>query len=152
MAALRAFLIHDADGMMPQTFQLGDAAMPGYLSLAHAALSLAARRRFAPRFTSGDLVRYVAAVRVARLADGDEFDVDPQVTEGVLRRALGVEGTTPRLDLEPRFRAVIALLGALAESELPSEAEVDELLAEARVLADRRAATDQMRSSGSGHA
>ena len=38
---------------------------------------------------------------------------------------------------------MIALLGALAESELPSEEDVDDLLAEARALADRWAVNDQ---------
>ena len=34
-------------------------------------------RRFAPGFTSPDVIRYVASVRIARLADGSEYDFDP---------------------------------------------------------------------------
>jgi hypothetical protein len=100
-------------------------------------LSVAAVRRFSPRFTSADLVRYVASVRVSRIADGDEYDFDPVAGENVLRYSLGQ--TIPRTpDPAGRFRAVIALLGALVESELSGEEDVDDLLANARELADRR--------------
>ena len=134
-AALRAFLVHDVDEMAPLANQLGEAGMTGYVRLAEAALSVTARKRFAPRFTNADLVRFVAAVRIARLTDGDEFDFDPVIGEYVLRYSLG-QTVTQRLDLESRLRAIIALLDALAESELTDEADLDGLLAEARMLAD----------------
>ena len=76
VAALRAFLIHDPDNTVPLTAQLGDEGIPGYQSLADAALSVAAGQRFTSRFTSADLVRYVASVRVSRMVDGDEYDFD----------------------------------------------------------------------------
>jgi hypothetical protein len=80
--------------------------------------------------------RFVASVRVARIADGEEYDLDPVATEDVLRSVLGQQGAQV-VSGESRLRTVMALLDALAESELSTEADVDGLLAEARELADR---------------
>lgn len=134
VAALRAFLMHDVQETAQATSALGDRGMAGYQRLADAALSVAAVRRFSPRFTSADLVRYVASVRVARISDGAEYDFDPEAGENVLRYSLG-QTISRAPDPAVRFRAVIALLDALAESELSSEEDVDDLLAEARELA-----------------
>jgi len=57
VAALRAFLNHDPDTTVHLTARLGDDGIPGYWYLAEAALSIAAGRRFSPRFTRADLVR-----------------------------------------------------------------------------------------------
>lgn len=141
VAAVRALLLRDAENTVPLTAQLGDEGMLGYQYLLDAALSVAAGRRFPTSFTSADLVRYVAHVRGSRIADGDEYDFDPVIGENVLRSSLGqnVPGTA---DPETRFPAVIALLDALTESELSSEADVDDLLAEARKLAEQRLARE----------
>jgi hypothetical protein len=136
VAALRAFLVLDTDEMAALAYQLGDRGMPGYIRLAEAALVLLARRRFAPRFNSADLVNYVAAVRTARVTDGDEFDFDPVVGEDVLRFSLG-QKPMHQMGLEPQLKATIVLLGGLVETELSSQAEIDDLLTEARELADR---------------
>lgn len=136
MAALRTFLNHDADSMTLLAYQLGEEEMRGYVRLAEAALSVAARRRFAPRFTSADLVHYVASARIARLADGDSYDFDPVVGEEVLRFSLGQQARRT-LDAEARLRAVLALLGALAESELRNESAVNDVLIEARELVEQ---------------
>jgi hypothetical protein len=141
VGALRAFLIHDPDATMQLTAQLGDTGMGGYLSLTQAALSVVAVRRFSPRFTSADLVRYIASVRVSRIAGGTEYDLDPVAAEKVLRYSLGSPDVSLP-DFEARLRIVVALLEALAESELSSEVEVDALLVEAREMADRWAAND----------
>ena len=98
-----------------------------------------ARWRFSPRFTNADLVRYVASVRVSRIGDGVEYDIDPLFAENVLRYFLGSAGVSLP-DSEVRLRAVVALLNALVDSELSSEEEIGALLAEARELADRWAA------------
>jgi hypothetical protein len=136
VAALRAFLVLDTDEMAPLAYQLGDRGKPGYIRLTKAALALLAGRRFAPRFSGADLVNYVAEVRTARVADGDEIDFDPVVGEDVLRFSLG-QKPMHRMDLEPQLKATIALLDGLVERELSSEAEVDDMLTEARDLADR---------------
>ena len=136
VAALRAFLVHDAVGMTQLAAQLGNAGMPGYQYLAEAALLVAARQRFAPQYTGADLVRFVAATRASRLADGDEYDFDPLAGEDVLHWAVG-QDTVRTLDPGERFRAVIALLDAFVESESPSAEDVDGLLAQARAVASR---------------
>jgi hypothetical protein len=141
-AALRAFLVGDNDGMTLHVHQLGEKAMPRFLQLAEAALSVAARRWFGPAFTIGDLVRYVAGVRIARMADGDDLGFDPAVGENVLRASLGQFVPMPT-DPGERFRAVVALLDALAGSELHSATDVDDLLILARGLADRWLATSR---------
>jgi hypothetical protein len=135
-AALRAFLAGDGEGMTLLAYQLGERGMPGFLQLAEAALSVAAGKRFGPVFTSSDLVKYVAGARIARMADADDLDFDPVAGEDMLRASLGQSVPRPA-DPGERFRAVVALLDALAGSELHSATDVDELLAQARALADR---------------
>jgi hypothetical protein len=135
-AALRALLIRDAPTATQLTAALGDDGTAGYQRLADAALSIAATRRFAPRFTTADIVPYVASVRTSRRADGAQYDFSPAAAENVLRYALGQ--ALPRTpDPAERLRAAIALLAALTETELSTEADVDSLLAEARTLADQ---------------
>jgi hypothetical protein len=133
---LRAFLMRDTDAMTFHTVALGNEGTVGYQRLAEAALSVAAARRFAPRFTSADIVRFVSSVRVSRIADGNEYDFDAIAAENILRYSLG-QNVTRTPDPVERFRAMIALLGAFADSELSSEADLDDLLGEARTLADR---------------
>jgi hypothetical protein len=134
MAALRAFLMYDA-AAAALTAELGEQGTAGYQYLANAALAITARRRFAPSYASADLIRFVASVRIERLSDGDEYDIDPVAAENVLRRSLG-QKVPVRLDPGDRFRVVIAVLGALTDDA--SETEIDDVLAEARVLMDRR--------------
>lgn len=139
VAALRAFLAHDPDAALPLTAQLGDRGMGGYLYLAEAALCVLARRRFSPQYTRADLIRYIASVRVSRIGDGTEYDLDPAAAESVMRYLLGAANTHIP-DSGQRIRIVVALIDALAESGLSSEAEADVLLAEARDLANQWAA------------
>lgn len=141
-AALRAFLLHDAEETTRLTRQLGGEAMRDYQYLAYAALSVIAGWRFRTGYSDSDVVRCVAAIRLARTADGGESGLQPAIAENVLRYALGqaVPDTTDHVE---RFRAVIALLDALTEGALPSEENVDYLLEQARALANRWAANDQ---------
>jgi hypothetical protein len=135
-AALRAFLVHDSEEAATLTRRLGDTDSPGYEYLTLAALSAAAKRRFHAGFTRADLVRCIAALRLHRLADGEEYDLDPVIGENVLQSVLG-QSVRPVGVPEERFRAVIALLDTLTETGLPIEADVDGLLTEARELADQ---------------
>lgn len=132
--ALRAFLDGAVDEMPALVYQLGDAEIAGYLCLADAALSLLSCRRF-PLYSNADGVRYVASVRRERLADGGAYDIDPVVGEHVMRSSLGV--ARPLHSAAERFRAVIALLGALSAAQLHTATDVDELLRGARALADQ---------------
>src|ERR1700678_2075900 len=88
-AALRAFLVHDSEEAATLTRRLGDTDSPGYEYLALAALSAAAKRCFHAGYTHADLVRYVDALRLHRLGDGEEYDLDPVIGENVLQSALG---------------------------------------------------------------
>jgi hypothetical protein len=129
-------LVHDHDEMTPLAYQLGETGMQGYVRLTEAALSVLARRQFAPRFSHADLVRYVSSVRVGRIADGDEYDFDPLAGEEVLLYSLA-QGARHAPELEPRLRATISLLDALAENQLTRDADVNAVLEEARAIADR---------------
>jgi hypothetical protein len=91
------------------------------------ALTLAARRRFAPIYTAGDVIRFVAEVRAAM---GDE--VDPLTAQRIPRGVLG-----ELLDEDAKALAVPAVLLVLVGQEkLPGE-DLEALLAEARVMANR---------------
>jgi hypothetical protein len=134
VAALRAFLMRDPGQSVILVSGLGGQGTPGYLHLAEAALSVAAVHQF-PRFTSADLVRFVAAVRSSRIADGDEYDLDPAIAESVLAYFLGQKNARlPGPD--QRVHAVMALLGALTQDYPPRETGIDNLLQEAQQLAD----------------
>ena len=141
-AALRAFLLHDAEEATRLTRQLGGEAMRDYQYLANAALSLIAGWRFRTGYSDADVVRCIAAIRLARTADGGESGLQPAIAENVLRYSLGQDAPDTTDHVE-RFRAVIALLDALAEGALPGEEDVDHLLAQARTLADLWAANGQ---------
>ncbi len=116
--------------------------MRDYQHLAYAALAVIAEWRFRTGYSDADVVRCVAAIRLARTADGGESGLQPAVAENVLRHALG-QDTPDTTDHVERFRAAIALLDALAEGALPDEENVDHLLTQARQLAGRWAANDQ---------
>lgn len=135
-AALRAFLTQDIESAARLTRNLSREETSGYTYLALAALSVAARDRFHPECTHADMVRYVAKARIQRIQDGEEYDFDPAAAENVLRHALG-HPVTHAADPQEQFRAVIALLSALAGDAHADQAEVDMVLARARVLADR---------------
>lgn len=139
VAALRAFLQRDTDAMTLHTIALGNEGTVSYQRLTEAALSVAAVRRFAPQFTSADIVRFVASVRASRIADGNEYDFNVIAAENILRYSLG-QNVTRTPDPVERFRAVIALLSELADTDLSSEADLDNLLTQSRALADRWAA------------
>jgi hypothetical protein len=134
VAALRAFLVLDTETTVPLAYQLGDEGLTGYQHLANAALSLLACQCF-PRYADETIIRYVASVRAKRIADGDTYDFNPAVGENVIRFSLGKE--VPSQHAEERLRAVVALLDDLSGSELSSTEDVEMLLRDARVLADR---------------
>lgn len=137
VAALRAFLTRDPDAALSLAAQLGEHEMDGYLHLAEAALGLLAGWRFWPRFTRADLISYVASLRASRAGDGTEYDLDPAAAENLLRYLLGsAHARIP--DARQRIPTVMALLDALAASELPGQTEVEALLDQARHLAAAR--------------
>jgi hypothetical protein len=132
VAALRSFLLHDADGAMRVLAAQAESGTTGFQYLAEAALVTVARRRFAPTYTSADLIGFVASARLSRLADGEEFDLDPVIGESVLRYSLGQN--VPRTgSADERFHAVVALLSAMTDGD--DQARIEAVLDESRELA-----------------
>jgi hypothetical protein len=96
-------------------------------------LVLATRHRFAPKWTVSQVIKYVAAARARWGKDAE--DIDPRAAEIMLRRALDDDAPAD-LDETVKGRAQIFLLGELIPEEQFDNAELDEFLAKARMLAD----------------
>jgi hypothetical protein len=124
--------MHDAGGATRVLAAQAESGTVGFQYLAEAALVTVARQRFAPTYTSADLIRFVASARLSRLADGEEYDFDPVMGESVLRYSLGQN--VPRTgSAEERFQAVVVLLGAMTEEH--DQAQIEAVLDESRELA-----------------
>lgn len=136
MDAAKAYFMGDDQGAAALTIRLSDADARAYALLLQAVLSLAARRRFAPDCNDGDVIRYVAKVRIGTDARTEDLDLDPKAAEAVLRHALGTP-TPLEADAQTQMRAVMALLTVvLSELDL-DESGIDEFLDGARKLAGR---------------
>jgi hypothetical protein len=144
VAALRAHLLHEFDKAGRLNRQIAEATdMEGYGEFVWAAFVLAARRRFAPEWTVPQIVKYVAAARARWGKDAD--DIDPRTAEIMMRRALDDHVPTD-LDEMVRGRAQVFLLTELiANDQELDEAGLDELLAQARALADKWAVSASRR-------
>ncbi|NEA27330.1 hypothetical protein [Actinomadura bangladeshensis] len=86
--ALRSFLLEGPDAWVPlqEEMQSSDETAAGYMSLLFGAFEVAVRRRFAPTYTVGQIVRLVADLRITLGEDADE--VNPIVAEDMIRRAV----------------------------------------------------------------
>lgn len=135
MAALRALVSGDVDAsarLARRVVEDGDGDDLG--RLAYIAFVAAVRRRFAPRWTLPQIIRFIAAKRAYLLRHG--IDIDPSTAEALTRRALGdtVDG---QFDDEASARAQIFLLIELIDDEEFDDAGLDAFLAEVRSLADQ---------------
>jgi hypothetical protein len=135
VAALRALLTGDADAFDEMSARLqerdGPASGDAMAALQAAALTLAARRRFASNYMTGDVVRFVGQVRIELRAAG--VDIDPRTAEQVLLGVLGSPGAVQGLDDHAKALAVPALLVALTNpKELSGPQELDVLLTQAQ--------------------
>jgi hypothetical protein len=133
-AALGAHLLHDFDEAERLNRRVAEADMPGYGELVWAALVLATRRRFAPKWTVPQVVEYVAAARARWGKDAD--DIDPRAAEIMLRRALD-DDVAADLDEMVKGQAQVFLLSELIADEQLDNTELDEFLAKARMLANK---------------
>jgi hypothetical protein len=106
----------------------------GIGELLYAAFVIAARRAFAPTWKSADIIRFVADVR--RSSGEASGILNATVAETQLRAALGQE-PAGRSDEEARARAQLILLAALTGRLRLTVPELDELLSDARALADQ---------------
>ena len=110
----------------------GDAS--GMALLIYAAFMIAARREFAPRYTRGQVIRYVAQLRA--LINEKPWLLDPLTGEDELRAALGEEVTgTHKVGAVALAR--LSLLHALIASLNLDDQGVGALLDEARPAADQ---------------
>jgi hypothetical protein len=135
VAALRALLRDDMDRYQKIYGSLDRAeAKKGYPALITAAFIEAVERRFGASYQPADIVTFVADVRAR--SDRLASRIDPDVAELVIRAVLG-DGTTRGLDKEAVTSAKLLLLGGLIADARPGDAELDEILAAARKLADQ---------------
>jgi hypothetical protein len=137
VAALRAYLTGDP-GYDERSQRLaerdGDEGGNVYSALLGMTFLIAARRRF-PTYTSADVIRFVARTRSDTGPAGAA--VDPQIAERTLRGALGEPSAVDGLADITRATAIMMLLPALLTSDSTPEPELDALLAEGRILANR---------------
>lgn len=119
--ALRSFLLEGPEAWVPlqDEMQVDDETAAGYMSLLFCAFEVAVRRKFAPTYFGGQLVRFVADVRIT--ADEDANLIDPIIAEDMVRRAVDappLKETVPD-DVTATLRAqVFILLYLVAEMDL----------------------------------
>lgn len=109
----------------------------GFAELVHSAFVTAVRRRFAPTWTSAQIVRYTAHVRNGLRPAG--VDLDSQATEILIRQALG-DHVVSHHDDNTHAQVMLFVLGELISEEHLDDAGLGTFLAEARVLAEARLA------------
>ncbi|WP_149263645.1 hypothetical protein [Actinomadura sp. K4S16] len=119
--ALRSFLLEGPEAWVPlqDELQVDDETAAGYMSLLFCAFEVAMRRKFAPTYTVGQIVRFVADLRIAAGEDADL--IDPLIAEDMVRRAVdapALKATVPD-DLTAALNAeVFILLYLVAEMDL----------------------------------
>jgi hypothetical protein len=134
-ATLHALLAGDFDEHARLRAQLDrDADREGYSALIAAAFFLAADRRFAASHAPADIVEFVASARSSSASAADQ--IDPLLAERMIR---GVFEDEDLHDVSGQvlLEAQVMLLAALVGERRPDDAELDELLADSRKLADR---------------
>jgi hypothetical protein len=137
MTTLRAFLACDPLYERLTRDLAASGRMHGFGELVYSAFVTAARRRFAPTWTSAQVVRYTAHVRNSLRTAG--VDLDPLATEMLIRQALGDPIVSP-YDDNAHAQVMLLVLGELTSEEHLNDAGLDAFLAEARALADARLA------------
>jgi len=102
--------------------------------LLQAAFAIAAYRKFSPRWTRAEVIRFVADTRAQVLERPDLLD--PVAGEEQIRYALG-DDVTITSDTGPATMAQLILLDALIRSLDLGPSAIDDLLDEARQQANR---------------
>lgn len=134
VATLRAQLRGDYAEYERLFAGLGQSDNEGYTSLIAAAFVLAAERRFRPGGTRPDIILYVANVRsqTRKAAEG----IDPKIGERLLLAALTGEPIDD-IDADTAVVTELLLLVAMTAGDDFPEADIENLLAEARTTVDR---------------
>jgi hypothetical protein len=133
VVTLRAFLVFDPLYERLTRELAGTGRWHGFSDLVVSAFVTAARRRFAPTWTSAQIVRFAAQIRNGLRPHG--VDLDPLATETLLRQALG-DRITSNHDDTTHAQVMLYVLAELIASEHLDQAGLDAFLAEARTLAD----------------
>ncbi|WP_433462412.1 hypothetical protein [Spirillospora sp. CA-128828] len=86
--ALRSFLLEGPEAWVPlqDEIQKDDETAVGYMSLLYGAFNVAVHRRFSPTYTIGEIVRFVADLRIEAKEEADL--INPLVAEDMIRRAI----------------------------------------------------------------
>src|SRR5262249_45019012 len=113
---------------------LEDGCLDDYGALVYSAFVTTVRRRFSPTWTQASVIRFVADVRAA-LAE-EPGAINPVAGENLIRRALG-DTVRDDIDQETKARTQLMLLDALIAEAGLDGAGLDQLLSEARMMADQ---------------
>ncbi|XRQ02697.1 hypothetical protein ACN3XK_39580 [Actinomadura welshii] len=118
--ALRAFLLEGPQAWVPlqDEIQKDDETAAGYMSLLHGAFNVAVRRRFSPTYTVGEIVRFVADLRIKAEEDADL--INTLVAEDMIRRAVDAPPLKDAGPDDPRTvlnTEVYILLALVAEAD-----------------------------------
>jgi hypothetical protein len=135
VTALRAFLAFEPSYERLARELFGSGRLHGFGDLVYSAFVTAARRRFAPAWTSAQIVRFTAQARTGLRTHG--VDLDPRATEILIRQALG-DRVISTHDDETHALVMLFVLGELISDERLDDGCLDAFLAEARALADIR--------------
>jgi hypothetical protein len=133
-ATLQALLAGDFDDHQQMRDRLADSSWPGYLALIEAACYLAVKRRFGSGASREDIVEFVASARAH--SDKAADSLDPNHAERLIHAVLG-NGNIDDFDDKTRFATEVGVLIAVIADLRPTEAVLEEFMANARRLADR---------------
>lgn len=119
--ALRSFLLEGPQAWEPLRSKMQtDEAAAAYMSLLYGAFCVAVRRRFSPQYTIGEIIRFVADLRIA--AEEDVELVNALVTEDLIRRVMGA---SPPRDGGPDDVATVLHAQVFVLLYLVAEADFD---------------------------
>jgi hypothetical protein len=136
VAALRAHLVgeHDKYERLRARFDSFE-AQTGFNTLLAAAFIASVHCRFGRRRSSAEIAKFVAAART-RYEDGAADEMDPNAAERLIKVALG--DVSFEEDLDDKAKALqVPLLNELIGDECLDSDRIEELLDEARKLADQ---------------
>jgi hypothetical protein len=142
--ALRSFLLEGPEAWVPlqEKIQKDDETAAGYMSLLFGAFEVAVRRRFSPSYTVGEIVRFVAELRI--MAEEEAHLINTLVAEDMIRRA--VDAAPLKADVPDDLSAVLhaevyILLYLVAEADFDRaglEQFIDETTAYTKMWLDAR--------------
>ncbi|MFG2091138.1 MULTISPECIES: hypothetical protein [unclassified Spirillospora] len=148
--ALRAFLLEGPQAWVPlqDDIQKDDETAAGYMSLLYGAFNVSVRRRFSPTYTVGEIVRFVANLRIRAEEDADL--INTLVAEDMIRRAVDA----PPLrdggpdDLKAVLNTEVYILLALVGEADFDRAGLEQFIEDATTYTQKWLAAQRARSAG----